>query len=130
MVGGSHTTPGIVDTDDVEDDIPTHVANLAQRARAVVVSGSATSGVAAPDGGLWRDESGSQGLGVSDSGDVKAGVIAGLLARGADPSQAAAWATYCHGRAGERLAGGVGINGFLARELLAEVPRVLVGLSS
>lgn len=119
-----------VPEDDVEADTPGHATALAQRAGAVVVTGTATSWIAAPDGRLWRDESGSFGLGVSGSGDVKAGLIAGLLARGAEPAQAAAWATYSHGRAGERLASRVGVTGFLARELLPEIPGVLVELSS
>ncbi|MFN3601339.1 MAG: NAD(P)H-hydrate dehydratase [Dietzia sp.] len=115
---------------EVEADTPRRVTDLARRTGAVVVSGTATSWIASPDGSLWRDESGTQGLGVSGSGDVKAGVIAGLLARGAEPAQAAAWATYAHGRAGERLAVRVGPTGFLARELLSEVPRVMAELSS
>jgi NAD(P)H-hydrate repair Nnr-like enzyme with NAD(P)H-hydrate dehydratase domain len=80
--------------------------------------------VASPSGRLWRDESGGAGLGVSGSGDVRAGVTAGLLARGAEPDQAAVWAAHLHGRAGERLAASVGKLGFLARELPAEIPRV------
>lgn len=116
--------------DEVKKDIPGHTAELARRAGAVVISGMSTSWVASPEGTLWRDESGTPGLGVSGSGDVKAGVIAGMLARGAEPAQAAAWATFGHGRAGERLAAGVGATGFLARELLTEIPRVLVEISS
>lgn len=116
--------------DEVEDDTPGHATELAERTGAVVVTGSATSWIAAPDGRLWRDESGTAGLGVSGSGDVKAGLIAGLLARGAEPAQAAAWATFSHGRAGERLASRVGVAGFLARELLPQIPGVLVEISS
>ena len=41
------------------------------------------------------------------------------------PTQAAVWAAYLHGRAGERLAATVGRLGFLARELPPEIPRVL-----
>jgi NAD(P)H-hydrate repair Nnr-like enzyme with NAD(P)H-hydrate dehydratase domain len=52
-------------------------------------------------------------------------VVAGLLARGAEPAQAAVWAAHLHGRAGERLAARVGRLGFLARELPPEIPRVL-----
>ena len=44
--------------------------------------------------------------------------------------QAGVWAAYSHGRAGERLAARVGPTGFLARELLDEIPRVLVELSN
>ncbi|USX47078.1 NAD(P)H-hydrate dehydratase [Dietzia kunjamensis] len=119
-----------VPEDDVEADTPGHAVALAERAGAVVVTGTATSWIAGPDGRLWRDETGSFGLGISGSGDVKAGLIGGLLARGAEPAQAAAWATHSHGRAGERLSARIGATGFLARELLAEIPGVLVELSS
>jgi ADP-dependent NAD(P)H-hydrate dehydratase len=98
---------------------------LAREAGASVGLGGATSWVAAPDGRLWEDQSGGAGLGVSGSGDVRAGVVAGLLARGAEPEQAAVWASHLHGRAGERLAARVGRLGFLARELPPEIPRVL-----
>jgi ADP-dependent NAD(P)H-hydrate dehydratase len=107
------------------DDQPAEAAlELARRANATVALGGATSWVASPSGRLWRDESGGAGLGVSGSGDVRAGVTAGLLARGAEPDQAAVWAAHLHGRAGERLAASVGTLGFLARELPAEIPRV------
>jgi ADP-dependent NAD(P)H-hydrate dehydratase len=98
---------------------------LAEAAQAAVGLGGATSWVATPDGQLWEDQSGGAGLGVSGSGDVRAGVVAGLLARGAEPAQAAVWASYLHGRAGERLAAQVGRLGFLARELPPEIPRVI-----
>ena len=99
--------------------------DLAAQAQASVGLGGATSWVVAPDGRAWRDESGGAGLGVSGSGDVRAGVTAGLLARGAGPVQAAVWGAHLHGRAGERLAASVGRLGFLARELPSEIPRVI-----
>lgn len=110
---------------EVEADPAGAALELARRARATVGLGGATSWIASPAGRLWCDESGSAGLGVSGSGDVRAGVTAGLLARGAEPDQAAAWAAHLHGRAGERLAASIGKLGFLARELPAEIPRVL-----
>jgi hydroxyethylthiazole kinase-like uncharacterized protein yjeF len=91
----------------------------------------ATQGWAvAPDGRAWRDEAGGVGLGTSGSGDVLAGAIGGLLARGAEPAQAAVWGQYAHAAAGDRLASGVGRLGFLARELLAELGPVLASLST
>lgn len=68
---------------------------------------------------------GGPGLGVSGSGDVLAGVIAGLLARGVAPFAAAAWGVWLHGEAGRRLAERVGPLGFLARELPREIPALL-----
>lgn len=99
---------------------------VARRYQAVV----ATKGWAAtPDGRVWRDEAGGVGLGTSGSGDVLAGVVGGLLARGAEPAQAAVWGQYAHAAAGDRLAARLGRLGFLARELLDELPPVLTSLS-
>ena len=92
---------------------------------AVVLVGAEDKLVVAPDGRSWVVEGGGPGLGVSGSGDVQAGIVAGLLARGHEPDQAAVWGGYLHARAGERLAGSVGRVGFLARDLPAVVPIVL-----
>jgi hydroxyethylthiazole kinase-like uncharacterized protein yjeF len=118
-----------VDEDALADDPAGAAADLAARARAVVGLGGVTSWVAAPDGALWRDDSGAAGLGVSGSGDVRAGITGGLLARGADPAQAAVWAAFLHGRCGERLSSTVGRLGFLARELPPEIPRALAEIT-
>lgn len=114
-----------LDEDEVADDVPGATGELARRSRCAVAAGGGESWVAAPDGRLFRDTAGGTGLGVSGSGDVLAGIVTGLCARGADPVQAAVWAVHLHGRAGDRLATAVGRLGFLARELPAEVPRVL-----
>jgi ADP-dependent NAD(P)H-hydrate dehydratase len=111
--------------DDLDRAPGTHAAALAERTRAVVRCGGPQSWIAAPDGRLWRDDSGGIGLGVSGSGDVLAGVVAGLAARGADPAQAAVWGSALHGRAGDRLAADVGPLGYLAREVAQQLPRVL-----
>ncbi|HLM06472.1 MAG TPA: NAD(P)H-hydrate dehydratase [Blastococcus sp.] len=118
-----------VDDEEIEKDPDGAALDLAGRAQAVVGLGGATSWIATPDGRLWQDESGSSGLGVSGSGDVRAGITAGLLARGAEPAQAAVWGAFLHGRAGERLSSSIGRLGFLARELPPEVPKVLAELS-
>ncbi|MGY1806477.1 NAD(P)H-hydrate dehydratase [Blastococcus sp. SYSU D00669] len=114
---------------EIEDDPAGAALELAARARAAVGLGGATSWVASSDGKLWRDDSGGAGLGVSGSGDVRAGIVAGLLARGADPVQAAVWGSHLHGRAGERLAATIGRLGFLARELPRQVPAVIDEIS-
>src|SRR5215216_1109276 len=79
----------------------------------VLLKGAETL-LAQPDGKLYRHRAGNVGLASSGSGDVLAGLIAGLMARGAPPAQAAIWAVYVHARAGERLARRIGPLGFLA----------------
>jgi ADP-dependent NAD(P)H-hydrate dehydratase len=88
---------------------------------AVTISGH----VASPDGRRWVARSGVPGLGTSGSGDVRAGLVAGVSARCADAPQAACWGTYLHIAAGARLAERLGTVGYLARELLDEVPLVM-----
>jgi ADP-dependent NAD(P)H-hydrate dehydratase len=114
-----------LDDDDVERDPGRAATALASRTHATVSAGGGESWTAAPDGRSWRDPSGGVGLAVSGSGDVFAGVVTGLCARGAAPEQAAVWASFLHGRAGDRLASTVGRVGFLAREVPACLPLVL-----
>lgn len=104
-------------------------AQVARDSRVVVVCGGTTKYVVTPGGDAWVVEGGGPGLAASGSGDVQSGILAGLLARGATPAQAAVWAGYVHARCGERLAASVGPVGYLARELPRQVPNVLAELA-
>lgn len=108
--------------DSASGDLTAAAAAVARRCSAVVTLYGA---VADPEGRVWSEESGDAGLGTSGSGDVLAGVIAGLLARGAEPAQAACWGTWAHAVSGQRLAPRHGRTGFLARELLDEIAYTL-----
>ena len=110
------------DKDAVIRDPLATARQAAEAWRAVVVLKGADTAIASPEGSLYRNTSGNVGLATSGSGDTLAGIIGGLAARGADPLQAAVWGVYLHGRAGDRLARRVGPLGFLARELLDEIP--------
>lgn len=109
---------------------PQEKAQQAARAlRAVIALKGAETFICAPVGGkAYCNRTGNVGLATSGSGDTLSGIIAGLAARGAAPLQAAAWGVYLHGRAGNSLARRMGQLGFLARELLAEIPRLMSGL--
>jgi hydroxyethylthiazole kinase-like uncharacterized protein yjeF len=87
----------------------------------VALKGSETF-IATPDGDLFRYDKGDVGLATSGSGDALAGVVAGLVARGASLLNATLWAVFLHGEAGNRLANKIGRVGYLARELLDEIP--------
>jgi hydroxyethylthiazole kinase-like uncharacterized protein yjeF len=116
----AHRSPGAV-----EEEPAVVAGDLAATSGAVVLLGGQDKHVASPDGRRWVYQGGAPVLGISGSGDVQAGVVAGLLGRGAAPEQAAVWAAYVHGRTGERLAADVGPLGALAREQLDHVPQVL-----
>jgi hydroxyethylthiazole kinase-like uncharacterized protein yjeF len=93
--------------------------------RSVVLVKGVTSYVVTPEGECWAYDGGAPGLGVSGSGDVLAGIVGGLLARGSEPLNALLWAVWLHGEAGSRLAGKIGPVGFLAREIAGEIPALL-----
>ena len=93
--------------------------------RSIVLVKGVASHVVTPVGDSWTYDGGAPGLGVSGSGDVLAGIVGGLLARGAEPLNALLWAVWLHGEAGAALAKKVGPIGFLAREIADEVPALL-----
>ena len=97
----------------------------AERYRALVLVKGVTSHVVTPAGECWIYDGGAPGLGVSGSGDVLAGIVGGLLARGAEPLNALLWSVWLHGEAGARLAAKVGPIGFLSREIADEIPGLM-----
>ena len=115
---------------EVEADPLAAARTAAARFQAVVALKGADTLIVTPQGQAWRHRGGAVGLATSGSGDVLAGAIAGLAARGASPAQAAAWGVFAHGQAGVRLAARVGRLGFLARELLDEIAPVLNDLEA
>jgi hydroxyethylthiazole kinase-like uncharacterized protein yjeF len=101
----------------------------AKELRAVVALKGAETYIAAHGNSKsYCNRVGNVGLATSGSGDVLSGIIAGLVARGAMPLQAAVWGVYLHARAGDVLAKRMGRLGYLARELPAEVPALMFEL--
>ena len=96
----------------------------AQATKAVVLLKGAYTLIAEPDGMVWINPTGNRALGTGGSGDVLTGIIAGLLAQGMGAPEAAAAGAYMHGLAAERLAERMGLDGILAGDLAAELPRV------
>lgn len=119
-----------IDREEVERDPLGIARSVASDFGIVVVMKGSHTFVVNPEQQAWRYDGGCVGLATSGSGDVLGGVIAGLLARGAEPSQAAIWGVYLHGEAGSSLARSIGPLGFLARELSAEVPKLMAGVGS
>jgi hydroxyethylthiazole kinase-like uncharacterized protein yjeF len=115
---------------EVEADPLACAREAAAALKAVVVMKGSDTFIVSPDGRAWTHRSALPGLGTSGSGDVLAGAIGGLLARGATPVGAAAWGVAAHARAGAELSVRVGELGFLARELLGELPRALETLAA
>ena len=113
------------DEEEIERDPVACGRRAAERYRSLVLVKGPTSYVVTPGGEVWTHEGCTPGLGVSGSGDVLAGIVGGLLARGAKPLSALLWAVWLHGEAGAALTRRIGPIGFLAREIPDELPALL-----
>jgi ADP-dependent NAD(P)H-hydrate dehydratase len=113
---------------EMESDPPLWAARASKAFRTVVAFKGAKTYIVGPsvDGYVCG---GQIGLATSGSGDVLAGAIGGLLARGASPLSAACWGVYLHSQAGHRLGRKIGRLGFVAREMLLEITSVMNELS-
>ncbi len=110
---------------EVQDDADAQAAQAARAWNAVVALKGARTVISAPDGSMWQHQGGNVGLAISGSGDVLAGIITGLAARGASLAQATCWGVALHARAGEKLAERLGLLGYLAREIPDEIPALM-----
>jgi ADP-dependent NAD(P)H-hydrate dehydratase / NAD(P)H-hydrate epimerase len=94
----------------------------------VVLKGAGTV-VAAPDGRLAIDEhGGNAALATAGTGDVLAGTIAGLLAQGLEPFEAAQLGVYLHSAAGALMRDELGTAGAAASDLLPRLPQAIRAL--
>lgn len=91
----------------------------------VVVLKGANTIVAAPDGRMAISPFALPLLATAGTGDVLAGAIAGLIAQGAEPFEAAACAVYVHALAAEECGEELGDRGLLASDLLPALPRAI-----
>ncbi|MBI2848953.1 MAG: NAD(P)H-hydrate dehydratase [Chloroflexi bacterium] len=92
--------------------------------RIVVLKGAYTA-IANPDGYVKINPVANPALATAGTGDVLAGAIAGLLAQGLSPFDAAACGSYLHGLAGEMLAEELGDAGVVAGDLLTCLPKAI-----
>ncbi len=101
----------------------------AQQWGVVVVLKGAHTIIAAPDGRTRLNPYATPALATAGTGDVLSGIIAGLLAQGLDPFEAATAGTYVHGLAGQIVAEEIGPAGAVAGDLLDRLPICLRRLS-
>lgn len=95
----------------------------------IIVLKGANTVVVSPAGDLCISPFANPVLATAGTGDILSGMIAGLLAQGLKPFDAACVSVYIHGLAGEKLQKKIGKAGALASDLLTILPLILKELS-
>lgn len=101
---------------------------FAEEYHVICVLKDARTVTALPDGNVWINTSGNNGMATAGSGDVLTGILAGLAAQGMEPELAAPVGVYLHGLAGDKAAKKKGIYGLMAQDILEGIPCILKGI--
>ena len=112
-------------TADVQRDRRGIASRFAKAWNKVVVLKGAGTVIAAPDGRITLNPIATPALASGGTGDVLAGLIAGLMSQKVPPFEAAVTGVHLHGVAGLDLEAQVGQAGVLASDLLLQIPRVM-----
>jgi NAD(P)H-hydrate epimerase len=107
---------------DIQRDRLAVARDAALQLNAIVVLKGAATVIADPEGEAWISPWANPGMASGGMGDVLTGIIAALLAGGADPMAAAVAGVYLHGLAGEIAAAELGPQGFLATDVAERLP--------
>lgn len=105
--------------------------NFARAHNCVLVLKGHNTVTAAPDGRAFINTAGNPGMAKGGSGDVLAGILAGLLAQKhlvghhTDLTELVACGVYYHGQAGDRCAAELGEYGMTPSDMLAALPQIL-----
>lgn len=82
--------------------------------------------VTAEDGTQYINITGNPGLATGGSGDVLAGMVAALAARGLKADVAAAVAVYLHGKSGDIAAESLGEDSLIATDIIKYLPKAII----
>ncbi len=93
----------------------------------LVLKGAPTT-IAGKDGPVYINRTGNNGMATGGSGDVLTGLIAGFLAQGLSPIDAARLSVYIHGLAGDIAAAELGPRSVIAGDILDCVPEAIAML--
>jgi NAD(P)H-hydrate epimerase len=108
---------------DVQQHREELAAAFAAEHRCVLVLKGHRTLIAGPDGALFVNPTGNDGMATGGTGDVLSGLIAGLLAQGLTALDAAVVGVYVHGVAGDLAAMNKTRRGMIAGDLIDALPQ-------
>lgn len=111
---------------EVEADREAAALRLARSLGAVTVLKGHRTLTACPNGKVYENATGNAGLARGGSGDLLAGIIAGLAAQGTPAAEAAAAGVCLHGLAADRCAQRRSMQGMLPEDILEDLGAIFL----
>ena len=105
-----------------------HARDLAQHLGAYIILKGHYSALCLPDGHVVFNPTGNSGMATAGCGDVLAGIITGLLARGYKQAEACQLGMYLHGLAGDLAIREVGKESLVASDIIKFLPKAFLRL--
>jgi hydroxyethylthiazole kinase-like uncharacterized protein yjeF len=102
---------------------------IAQTGAYVLLKGS-RSVIGGPDGTIYINSTGNPGMGTPGMGDALTGICATLMGQRMNPLDALALGAFVHGYAADRVARSRGAVGYIAGDLIEELPAALEAIAS
>lgn len=115
--------------DEIQKNRENIAKNFAKKWGKVVVLKGANTVIASPAGEVVLSPFANPALATAGTGDILAGIIAGFLAQGLNPFDAACLGVYIDALAGEEVLKKIGKAGVVASDLLPFLPKVLTKFS-
>jgi ADP-dependent NAD(P)H-hydrate dehydratase / NAD(P)H-hydrate epimerase len=118
-----------VKTTAINDDRVSAARILAERTGATVLIKGARSVIASPDGDIYVNSTGNPGMSTPGMGDALSGIVGAMLGQHMRPLDALALGVFLHGYAADRVAARMGRVGYIAGDLIDELPATLEALT-
>jgi hydroxyethylthiazole kinase-like uncharacterized protein yjeF len=118
-----------VTTTAINDDRVSAARILANRTGATVLIKGARSVIASPDGDVYVNSTGNSGMSTPGMGDALSGIVGTLLGQHLRPLDALALGVFLHGYAADRVAARIGRVGYIAGDLIDELPAAIEALT-
>ena len=112
--------------EDIEKERISCALDFALSTGAITVLKGHETLIACPDGTLYENLTGNAGLARGGSGDILAGMIAGLAAQGMSAEHAAAAGVFLHGLSADRCAARLSMQGMLPSDILTDLCNIFL----
>lgn len=116
--------------ENILEDMEFYAKEISQKYNCVTVLKSHNTVVCSKDGDIYINKSGNSALAKAGSGDVLAGIIAGLMAQKCTPFYSAKLGVYLHGLSGDLAKNDLTQYGVLASDQIRYIPNAIKFIQS